>query len=109
MPRVRGANSIKGVILKLGHDQKSRPSTGEFALFANSPENDCSLTTMTSNPHQLAAEIKQFARQIGFDLVGIASAEPSHYRDYLRQWLDDGNAGTMDYLQARFAERVDPQ
>jgi epoxyqueuosine reductase len=64
---------------------------------------------MTSNPHQLAAEIKQFARQIGFDLVGIASAEPSHYRDYLRQWLDDGKAGTMDYLKTRFAERVDPR
>jgi len=64
---------------------------------------------MTPDPHQLAAEIKQFARQIGFDLVGIASAEPSHYRDYLRQWLDDGKADTMDYLGARFAERVDPQ
>jgi epoxyqueuosine reductase len=64
---------------------------------------------MTSNPHQLAAEIKQFARQIGFDLVGIASAEPSQYRDYLRQWLDDGKAGTMDYLEARFAERTDPR
>ena len=59
--------------------------------------------------HQLAAEVKQRARGLGFDLVGIAAAEPSRYRDYLRQWLDDGQAGTMAYLARRFEERVDPQ
>jgi epoxyqueuosine reductase len=58
--------------------------------------------------HQLAAEIKSFARRLGFDLVGITSAEPSHYRDYLRQWLDDGQAGSMAYLHNRFEERTDP-
>jgi epoxyqueuosine reductase len=58
--------------------------------------------------HQLAAEIKQQARIRGFDLVGIAPASPSAYRDYFRQWLDDGQAGTMDYLAARFDERTDP-
>src|SRR5262245_28127327 len=58
--------------------------------------------------HQLAAEIKQFARKLGFDLVGIAPAEPSRYREYFRQWLDDGKAGVMDYLDRRFEERVDP-
>src|SRR5258706_9873747 len=58
--------------------------------------------------HQLAAEIKTFGRQLGFDLVGIASAEPSHYRDYFRQWLDDGRAGSMGYLHNRFDERTDP-
>lgn len=57
---------------------------------------------------QLAAEIKQRARQCGFDLVGIASAEPSKYQQYFRQWLDDGQAGTMRYLHERFEERVDP-
>jgi epoxyqueuosine reductase len=58
--------------------------------------------------HQIAAEIKSFGRHLGFDLVGIASAEPSHYRDYFRQWLDDGQAGSMGYLQKRFDERTDP-
>src|SRR5947209_19519604 len=61
------------------------------------------------DPHQLAADVKQRARTLGFDLVGIAAAEPSRYRDYLRQWLDDGQAGTMQYLANRFDERVDPQ
>src|SRR2546421_10435088 len=58
--------------------------------------------------HQLAAEIKSFGRQLGFDFIGIASAESSHYRDYFRQWLDDGQAGSMAYLHKRFEERTDP-
>ncbi|HEY7091240.1 MAG TPA: tRNA epoxyqueuosine(34) reductase QueG [Tepidisphaeraceae bacterium] len=66
----------------------------------------CAIDKM--NPHQLAAEIKQFARRLGFDLVGIAPASPSKYRKYYRQWLDDGRAGVMDYLDRRFDERVDP-
>jgi len=58
--------------------------------------------------HQLAAEIKSFGRQLGFDLIGIASAEPSQYRDYFRNWLDEGRAGSMGYLHNRFEERTDP-
>src|SRR5581483_8728880 len=58
--------------------------------------------------HQLAAEVKQCARKLGFDLVGIAPAAPSKYRDYFRQWLDDGQHGTMAYLANRFDERTDP-
>lgn len=61
---------------------------------------------MDAQPAQLAAAIKQHARTLGFDLVGIASAEPSAYRDYYREWLDDGRAGTMEYLHKRFDERT---
>lgn len=57
---------------------------------------------------QLAAGIRQRARAAGFDLVGIAPADSSRYRDYLRQWLDDGQAGTMAYLANRFDERTNP-
>jgi epoxyqueuosine reductase len=58
--------------------------------------------------YQLTAQIKRLARELGFDLVGITSAEPSRYRDYFRRWLDDGAAGTMEYLAQRFEERTDP-
>jgi epoxyqueuosine reductase len=61
-----------------------------------------------TNLHQLAAEIRSQARTLGFDLVGIAPADPSRYRDYLRHWLDDGQAGTMAYLAGRFDERTAP-
>jgi epoxyqueuosine reductase len=60
------------------------------------------------NKSALAGEIKAQARRLGFDLAGIAPATPSHYRDYLRQWLDDGRHGTMDWLANRFEERTDP-
>jgi epoxyqueuosine reductase len=65
-------------------------------------------TSTQLDPHQLAATIKQRARELGFGLVGIAPASPSKYRAYLRQWLDDGQAGTMGYLASRFEERADP-
>ena len=57
---------------------------------------------------RLAQAVKQRARELGFDLVGIAPAAPSQYRDYLRQWLDDGRAGEMRYLAGRFEERTNP-
>ncbi len=58
--------------------------------------------------HQLAAELKQRALAIGFDLVGIADASPSKYRAYLRDWLETGQSGSMGYLARRFDERTDP-
>jgi epoxyqueuosine reductase len=60
------------------------------------------------SPLALAAQIKQKTLELGFDLAGIAPAHPSQYRTYLRQWLDDGQAGTMQYLSQRFDERTDP-
>jgi epoxyqueuosine reductase len=67
-----------------------------------------SLAPAILDAHQLAGAIKRHARELGFDLVGIADARPSAYRDYLRSWLDDGRAGTMEYLGNRFDERTDP-
>jgi epoxyqueuosine reductase len=56
-----------------------------------------------------ANAIKAKAVELGFDLVGIAPAGPSQHRAYLREWLDAGKAGTMDYyLARRFDERTDP-
>ncbi len=56
----------------------------------------------------LAERIKARAREAGFDLVGITSAEPSKYSDYFRDWLAAGKAGTMGWIANRFAERTDP-
>src|SRR4051812_607640 len=64
--------------------------------------------SIPTDRHQLAALVKQRARQLGFDLCGITEASPSRYRDYLRTWLDAGQAGSMQYLARRFDERTDP-
>src|ERR1700678_232215 len=63
---------------------------------------------MDLTSHALAMQIKARAREIGFDLAGIASAEPSKYREQFRRWLDEGQAGSMRYLADRFEERTQP-
>ncbi len=71
--------------------------------------NGTSPTAKRLDARQLAVEVKQRARELGFDLVGITSAMPSRYRGYFRQWLDGGAAGSMAYLHRRFDERSDPR
>jgi epoxyqueuosine reductase len=58
--------------------------------------------------HAMATLVKQQALALGFDVVGIAGADPSQHRDYFRKWIDDGKAGEMQYLASRFDERTDP-
>ncbi len=54
------------------------------------------LPTQPHPPH--AHAIKRRAQQLGFDLVGVAPAEPpAHGQSYL-DWLERGYAGTMAYL-----------
>jgi len=48
--------------------------------------------------------VKTRAREIGFDLCGIAAAEDHAQLHFLNEWLDRGYAGEMGYL-ARTAER----
>ena len=66
-------------------------------------------TPLHLDRYAVAAQIKQRARDAGFDLVGIASAMPSRWGDYLRTWLEEGQAGEMAYLANRFAERTQPE
>jgi epoxyqueuosine reductase len=51
------------------------------------------------------ADIKQLARQIGFDLAGIAPAEA--LREFLPRWLAKGFGGEMHYLTD--PRRADPR
>ena len=51
-----------------------------------------------------SAAIKHQAREIGFDLCGIAPAESFPELAFFREWIDRGYAGTMGYLP-RSAER----
>lgn len=55
-----------------------------------------------------SARIKTKAKELGFDLVGIAPAYPVPDFDFFRWWLDQGYAGTMDYLKRGMEKRGDP-
>lgn len=57
----------------------------------------------------LSERIKATALALGFDLVGIAPAEPGRDTEFLREWLGRGHAGEMHYLGRRVEERVDPR
>ena len=54
-----------------------------------------------------ADTIKQRARELGFDLCGIAPAEPFPELSFLREWLDRGYAGEMAYMERSAARRAD--
>ena len=51
-----------------------------------------------------SSAIKRRAREIGFDLCGVARAEAYPELSFLAEWLDRGYAATMDWMR-RSAER----
>jgi epoxyqueuosine reductase len=53
--------------------------------------------------------IKAKARELGFELTGIARATDADGFDRFRQWLDRGYAGEMDYLHEQAEPRRHPQ
>ena len=46
----------------------------------------------------LTARLKKEARGLGFNLVGVASVEPSDHLDFYRRWVEDERHGEMAYL-----------
>lgn len=58
----------------------------------------------------LTKEIKAKALELGFDLVGItdASAIEARQSQYLEDWLKQGFAAQMNYMQRNFEKRINP-
>ncbi len=57
----------------------------------------------------LVEEWTAFSRNLGFELVGIASAKPSEAFVHFRRWIDDGFHAGMDYLAKNLDVRADPR
>ena len=49
----------------------------------------------------LSGEIKRLALEAGFDLAGIAPAADAPEHALFPQWIANGTAGEMRYLEAR--------
>jgi len=60
-------------------------------------------------PPSLTARLKSAALSLGFDLVGITSAEPSVFAEEYRDWIASGYAGEMEYLKRNLDRRLDPR
>ena len=56
-----------------------------------------------------SAEVKQKAKDLGFELVGIAPIGPFPEAVFYPKWLESGYAGEMRYLERQKAGRMDPQ
>lgn len=55
------------------------------------------------------ARIRARARELGFQAVGFARAEPADPGGHLRAWLERGAAGSMEYMARTAEERADPR
>ena len=55
----------------------------------------------------IAAAIKARARELGFELCGIAPAADHPELKFFREWLDRGYGGTMTYLHRSAQKRLD--
>jgi len=56
----------------------------------------------------LEPRLKQHARDLGFDLVGIARAAPADDFPHLLRWLTQGHAGAMTYMDRQAQARRHP-
>ena len=66
------------------------------------------MTTETA-VHDRRELIESRARDLGFDRIGFAAALPPPRAAFLQQWLREGKAGTMTYLNRSAERRMDPQ
>jgi epoxyqueuosine reductase len=57
---------------------------------------------------RLARDVKAWGRALGFSAVGIGDVDASRATPHLRQWLQQGRHGDMDYMARHAALRADP-
>lgn len=56
-----------------------------------------------------STQVKDYARQLGFDLVGVATADPlPAHRAYLQRWVEAGMHGEMAYMERHEPRAADP-
>lgn len=60
-------------------------------------------------PVSLTEEIKAHAASLGFDLAGVTTADPPRHGDYYAEWIEQGMAGEMAYLERQVEKRQDPR
>jgi epoxyqueuosine reductase len=57
----------------------------------------------------LSSQIKEAAQRLGFDLVGISPVRLAPHEQSFAQWLREGLAGNLDYMQRTESLRRDPR
>ncbi len=62
----------------------------------------------TAPPQDLAASIRGWAKELGFQELGISDIDLGEHEDYLQKWLDAGYHGSMDYMANHGSKRSRP-
>src|SRR5215510_6864220 len=57
----------------------------------------------------LAASIREWGRELGFQQIGIADVDIAGDEERLMRWLEQGRHGAMDYMQRHGRRRARPQ
>jgi len=60
------------------------------------------------HPSQLAAQIKSWGTELGFQAVGIAGVELPQAEQHLLEWLAAGRHGAMNYMAKHGSKRAQP-
>ncbi len=64
---------------------------------------------MTSAPARLALSVKKQALHLGFDDIGITTADPlERDAEAYERWLESGKHGSMEYMARSGEKRADP-
>jgi epoxyqueuosine reductase len=66
------------------------------------------MKSSASTSNTLAPRIKAQARALGFDLVGIASAQPPQHATEFQEWLASDFHGEMGYMAKNADKRIEP-
>src|SRR5437879_13329559 len=69
----------------------------------------CRADTLALMYRQLSLDVKACARGLGFDLVGITSADPlPEDGERMAQWVAAGMHGEMDYMSQHMPKAAHP-
>ena len=76
------------------------PSSTTFSLSRNQPsrEHPTHERLSAEQLRQLAALIKQWGRELGFQQVGITDTDLNDHESHLTNWLDKGYHGQVGHI-----------
>jgi epoxyqueuosine reductase len=60
------------------------------------------------DPAALAADIKSWGKELGFQQVGITDVDLGRYAPEVRRWIEDGFHGSMGYMASELEMRLCP-
>ncbi|MFI8751017.1 tRNA epoxyqueuosine(34) reductase QueG [Vreelandella lionensis] len=87
------------------------PSSTTFSLSRNQPSREYPTHERLSAEQlrQLAALIKQWGRELGFQQVGITDTDLAAHEAHLNRWLDKGYHGEMGFMAKHGTKRTRPE